>query len=187
MLLECRGAAVGITDAPANGYVPCQGRRPKPATGVLEFVHRDAIESPCQLQPPPRDSRPRFGLAGERSEPMRPVLLASISGILYGLIAEPPLLPLSPPSPPYGTHDIVEYYVRYGEVLRTTQLFGGIGAIFLLVFLSGLGIYLRRLQDRPSPLTTGVVTAGVAVVNMNLIANAASLSIVLRAGRLECT
>jgi hypothetical protein len=83
--------------------------------------------------------------------------------------------------------DIVDYYVQYGEALRTMQLVGSVGAMFLLVFLLGLGTYLRRLQDRPSLLTTGVVTAGVAVVTMNLIANAASLSIVLNAGRVEDT
>jgi hypothetical protein len=83
--------------------------------------------------------------------------------------------------------DIVDYYVQYGDALRTMQLAGSVGAMFLLVFLLGLGAYLRRLQDRPSPLTAGVVTAGVAVVAMILIANAASLLIVLNAGRVEDT
>jgi len=118
---------------------------------------------------------------------MRPVLIASISGILYALIAELPLLPLSPPAPPSRMQDIVGYYVQYGDVLRMMQLFGGFGAMLLLVFLLGLATYLRRLQDRPSSLSAGVVTAGVAVVTMNLIANAASLSIVLNAGRVKNT
>jgi len=118
---------------------------------------------------------------------MRPVLIASISGILYALIAELPLLPLSPPAPPSRMQDIVGYYIQYGDVLRTMQLIGGFGSMLLLVFLLGLATYLRRLQDRPSSLSAGVVTAGVAVVTMNLIANAASLSIVLNAGRVENT
>ena len=96
-----------------------------------------------------------------------------------------PLLPLSPAAPLSRMQDIVDYYVQYGEALGTMLVVGSVGAMFLLVFLLGLGTYLRRLQDRPSLLTTGVVTAGVAVVTMNLIANAASLSIVLNAGRVE--
>jgi hypothetical protein len=81
--------------------------------------------------------------------------------------------------------DIVDYYVHYGDVLRTMQLIGGFGAMCLLVFLLGLSTYLRPLQDRPSLLTTGVVTAGMAVVSMSLIANAANLSVELNAGRVE--
>jgi hypothetical protein len=81
--------------------------------------------------------------------------------------------------------DIVDYYVHYGDVLRTMQLIGDFGAMFLLVFLLGLRTYLRRRQDRPSLLTTGVVTAGMAVVSMSLIANAANLSVELNAGRVE--
>src|SRR5260221_519249 len=98
-----------------------------------------------------------------------------------------PLLPLSPPAPPSRMQAIVDYYVQYGEALGTMLVVGSVGAMFLLVFLLGLGTYLRRLQDRPSLLTTGVVTAGVAGRPKKLIANAASLSIVLNAGRVEDT
>ena len=116
---------------------------------------------------------------------MRPVLVASISGILYALIAELQLLHVSSPPPPSRMQDIVGYYVQYGEVLRRVQLLGGFGTLFLLVFLSGLWTYLRRLQGRPSLLTTGVAAAGVVVVSMSLITNALSLANAFSAGRVE--
>jgi len=116
---------------------------------------------------------------------MRPVLGASISGILYALIAELQLLYVSSPPPPSRTQDIVGYYVQYGEVLRRMQLLGGFETLFLLVFLSGLWTYLRRVQGRPSLLSTGVASAGVVVVSMSLITNALSLASALSAGRVE--
>src|SRR5258708_29360730 len=93
-----------------------------------------------------------------------------------------PLLPLSPAAPLSRMQDIVDYYVQYGEALGTMLVVGSVGAMFLLVFLLGLGTYLRRLQDRPSLLTTGVVTAGVAACDINTIANAGAHAPCVSAG-----
>jgi hypothetical protein len=105
--------------------------------------------------------------------------------MLYALIAEIPLLTLSPPAPPSGTQAIVEYYVRYREVLPALQLTGSFGAMFLLVFLSGLSAYLGRLGGSPLLVRIGIPTAGTVVAALSLLANAATLSIVLNAGRAE--
>jgi hypothetical protein len=116
---------------------------------------------------------------------VRSMLVASISGILYALIAEIPLLTLSPPAPLSGTQAIVDYYVRYREVLPALQLMGSFGAMFLLVFLSGLSAYLGRLEGSPLLVKIGNGTAGTVVAALSLLANAATLSIVLNAGRAE--
>ncbi len=115
------------------------------------------------------------------------MLVSSASGILFALSAELPLLPLAPPAPTFGTHDIIDYYVRYGEVLRTNQLVGCFGAMFFLVFLAGLRVHLQRLQCTPSLLTLVAITAGVVAATMSLTANAASLSIVVNAGQVQET
>src|SRR5258708_27684585 len=52
-----------------------------------------------------------------------------------------PLLPLSPAAPLSRMQDIVDYYVQYGEALGTMLVVGSVGAMFLLVFLLGLGTY----------------------------------------------
>jgi len=90
-----------------------------------------------------------------------------------------------PPAPTSGPEDLAAYYIQHGEALRQVQLIGGLGAVCLLLFVSGLGRTLGRLQGTPSQLAVGVVLAGVAVASMSLTANAATLSIVLNDGRVE--
>jgi hypothetical protein len=105
--------------------------------------------------------------------------------MLYALIVELAALAPGHPVPTAGMQDITPYYIRYAAVLCTMQLFESLGAMFLLVFISGLATHLRRLEGRTSVLTTAAVTAGVTVASLSLITSAATLSIVLNAGRMQ--
>jgi len=104
--------------------------------------------------------------------------------MLYALIVEVAALAPGHPMPAAGMQDIAPYYLRYAAVLRTMQPFESLGAMLLLVFISGLATHLRRLEGRSSVLTTAAVTAGVTVASLRLITSAATLSIVLNAGRM---
>jgi len=65
------------------------------------------------------------------------------------------------------------------------QLLGGIGAICLLMFLSGLSAHLGNPDRRHSLLIIGVITAGSVVAAMTLVTSATTLSIVLNVGRAD--